>query len=291
MDIPCDNLYVCFPLQALEEICLIEAWQGDRRLFYGPVDTQRLSLNSQGGTVCLWARSAAAYLVDNECIPCSYYMPTADTLFLRYAAEYGLVNCLPPLLLKETMDIPKGLSRWSALDSFVKNTCGRQMYVDSEKRLGILEPSGKRICYFDQPEPGFTQARVQIKRSAPIARAVFKKENSDTYNRWAQPENLAGQQLNSSRCINLSALAPWQRQNAVKQLLLDSQKQYLQIQLTLPGLTAAGLYRRAAFQSKSLGQYDDLLVTELSLRSDSKGVYSTITLAPEPIDAVGFYIE
>lgn len=293
MDIPCDSLCVSFPLQALNEIETIEVWQGTRKLFYGPVDTQTAQRNKAGGSVTFWARSAAAYLVDNECIPCAYQMPTADTLIFRYAAEYGIENCLPPVMLENTLEIPKGSSRWNAIDTLVKSSTGRQIYVNSEKQLSLYTPTGQQWIFSDKTEEALcvTEAAVRIKRSAPVTRVVYKTENDEPYRHRAEQTDLNDRRIHKSRCMNLASLPPWRREAAVAQLLSDSRREYKTIHLKVTGLPPLALYDAAVFDSDSLGGQTGLILTELCLRSDSNGESCAVTLCPEQEDQIEFYID
>lgn len=290
---PCDSLYVCFPFFRIEEIVELEAWQGTQCLFSGPVDDQRVETGPDGSRVKLWARNKAAYLVDNECVPCSYQSPTADTLFLRYAAAYQLQNGLPPILLQETMDIPKGTSRWGAIHMLVKNVTGHSFTVDSGGTLRLLEPTGVLQRFSDRKDGGlaYQAACMRTRRSQPVAEVRYKTENTQGYNRRAESALLKQRGICTSRCLNLSALPSWQRKRAAELAVSESMKKYQTIVLTVPGAPVLELCDTALLYSSKLGEAPPMLITDLCWSGGRSGCFCKVTMCREQEAPPSFFIE
>lgn len=291
---PCDSLCVRTSEKIEAEAAEAEAWIDGKPLFSGPVDSQTAVYQETGRESTLWARSTAAFLVDNECVPCSYHMPTADTLYYHFAREFGFVNGLPPMLLEHTYDVQKGTSRWGALETFVKSVTGQQLIVDCEKRIRLLTPTDRTLLITDREGDKnglrFSRAQIKRKRSAPVTEVIYKKEAADPYNRRAANTEAAGKKLFRSRCLNLASLPAWRREKAAAQLIENSLKDYFKIEVTLPGLINAELYDRAVFESESAGVYNHLLVSAICLRSDSRGERTVLSLMPEYGACSEFYI-
>lgn len=283
VDTPCDSLYAEFPAQITGEIETVEAWAADTLLFRGQADTQTMVYGAFGGSMKLWARSMAACLVDNECMPCSYQMPTAETLFLKYAAELGLKNCLPPILLPQTFDIEKGTSRWGALDRLVRHVSGEQIYVNSLGELGVFTPLEPEITFSDGNEGmyQYIDAAHTVKRCKPIARVIYKTEIQSGYCHMAEQPEFMRRHIGSTRYLNLSALEPWRRQAAVDSLLVRGNGDYDTVTLTLAEIPRnLVLYQRAIFVSSKLDiQKKDMLVTGIDYQKNSKGTRCQIRLA------------
>ena len=89
-DAPCDDISVTFPIESLiNEIKFINVYNQDKLVFKGIVDQQTIEYTESGIFLNIIARSLAAYLVDNEAKPQTYYCPSLKTIFEKHIKPFG----------------------------------------------------------------------------------------------------------------------------------------------------------------------------------------------------------
>lgn len=141
--VPCDDLTVVFAyndnfpilsrIYLLDDSCedIEEAVLGREVLFSGIVDEQVLTADTDGAEIKVYARSFAALLTDNECIPQSYSNPTDDVIYHRHLAQFGLYTKPNNTSVRSgEMRIYKGESHYKAVERYCKQFYGGKPRID-----------------------------------------------------------------------------------------------------------------------------------------------------------------
>ncbi len=93
LDVPADSLTLTLPFaKKYREAVLAAAWEGDILRFYGPVD-EVITVSQSGKHILrLYARSLAAFLLDNEAEPLTYANPSNKLMAERHLLPFGVTE-------------------------------------------------------------------------------------------------------------------------------------------------------------------------------------------------------
>ncbi len=145
LDVPCDEMTVVFPYTAsfpkISRIYALNdefaddvesAIENKEVVFAGVVDERVASVTISSAVITVYARSPAALLVDNECVPQSYYCPTAAVICEKHLKPFGIaladsmtVRCGGEL------NVSKGSSHYDVLADFCEKFLGTTPRIDS----------------------------------------------------------------------------------------------------------------------------------------------------------------
>ncbi|MGN0522377.1 MAG: hypothetical protein ACI4IQ_07050 [Eubacterium sp.] len=271
----CDALSVRFKSDAfISEIVNVTAYNGDKLIFNGYCDNQRITQNDDGIEVYFYARSSACLLVDSQAQPFTYNRPTAKQLCLCFADKFGFECCLPEIHSKDKYEVAKGVSCYGAINNFVSLITGSNVYVTPDNRLKLLSQSVNVKSLNDYK---IVSASAITNRSEPISEISYKREASSGY--ILHTSSCLSKELGISReqFVNLTSLPQWQRDYTVLKRLKDSFGDYKVLELTVSGYVEDELYQRFNYISAG-GKYEDYVLTEKKYTFDKNGRFTRLTL-------------
>lgn len=281
-DTPCDALDVVFD-GALEkcEYKSIKMFYNDAVMFDGVVDVQTVEYGENGVTSRIQARSNAAFLVDNACIPCTYNKPSSTDLYEKHVKKYGLANRLPMLAGEYGLDVSIGDSDWSVINKFIKSVSSLHLRVNAQNELTTVESaSGKKICFSNdiQGSVHFSIAKVCIKRAGVVSKVTYKIDSQNNYIYHCDCKEMKDKGINTVRCVNLAELEDYRRGERVKSIIRNSMKNHFAVTLNLPYVLQAPIGTKADFCDRKIGSYDDMIVYSVDIKADGTGAKSVIVL-------------
>lgn len=128
LDVPADSLTLTLPFaKKYREAVLAAAWEGDILRFYGPVD-EVITVSQSGKHILrLYARSLAAFLLDNEAEPLTYANPSNKLMAERHLLPFGVTEMTTSGIrsmtaCRSTRECPIG-RRWSGFAESVTVRC------------------------------------------------------------------------------------------------------------------------------------------------------------------------
>lgn len=275
-DAACDGLRVSYSPDALpNELCSIEAYSSDKRIFNGYIDTQRDTTDNNGTSCFIYARSSACLLTDNEATPRTYDSPSALALYTANAKDYGFICDLPRVYSKEQYQVSKGTSCYRAIAEFVEGICGGRVVVDANNCITLLGNEEKHIILSD----GVISEKRIINRGDAITEIDYKIKSSNLFDHHIKSRFFEKRGIRKSKKENLSTLPIWQKEYMLKNMLADSARSYKSIELVLDGAIDINLGDRVDYLSRNLGKCEDMLATSVCHYLDSNGERTKIVLS------------
>ena len=141
LDVPADSLTLTLPFASrYRGAVYAAAWEGEVLRFYGPVD-EVVTVGQSGKLIMrLYARSLAAFLLDNEAEPLTYENPSNRMMAQRHLLPFGITdydNERHPLY--DSLQIDKGMSHWQALERFCRKRYGAAPRIEVARLLQRLD--------------------------------------------------------------------------------------------------------------------------------------------------------
>lgn len=272
IDAVCDSFRISFLSEnQLDEIVSIKAYDGDRFVFNGLVDTQRESYGKNGFECFIYARSSACILVDNEAKPCTYTNPTALSLFMRNAGGFGFSSSLPRLFYNCDYQVNKGTSCYGAINNFVRGLTGKNIFINPDNELFI--PSGDGNICLDDYE--IMSVKRVINRGSLISQADYKINSNNDYCYHIKSRFLEEQGVYTLVNLNLSSLPVWQRETTAENIIKNSAANYHKYEVVVSGVAFADMYDSASSMQYDFGDY---YISGISISFSSNGEKTKITL-------------
>lgn len=272
----CDGLRLTFEsAQPLGEIVCVKAYDEKRLVFNGAPDVQKLTADARGFVNFIYARSSAALLVDNEAKPFQYFKPSAEQLCLNNAADLGFTCELGRIYSESSYFVPKGKSRFGAINDFVFAVFGANIYVTPNNAIRAFELSD-RVKRLD----AYTLGSVSciINRSEPISEIDYKISAADNYVFHYKNEFAAKRGIRRGRLLNLSALPAWQREAAAQKLLSESCLDYYCVEACILGECDLELFDRVLVDIDGFAEKGEYVVYELVKSKGGDGEKTTALL-------------
>lgn len=229
----CAGLRLYFSLGKMPgEFYCVNVFDEEKHLFNGFCDLQKVTVANNLFECFVYARSSACLLVDNEALPFEYKNPTAAQLAFTNAVQYGFKLDLPNVYAQSNYIVPKGTSRFGALNNFVFAVYGMPVYADSENVLRVYEksPQVKTIS-----KNSVTSFVYTTDRSGVISCVDYKAKSESGYiyhckSKFAEKNNIL-----HSCALNLTGLPDWQRETAVKNKIVNSLSGYYSLNIKISG--------------------------------------------------------
>lgn len=273
---PCDGLRLSFimPL-SLGEISGVKAYDGDRLIFNGFADMQKITLDKNGFVHFIYARSSASLLVDNEAIPREYACPSANALCLCNASEFGFTTDLPDIYSENAYLVSKGRSCFAAINDFVRAVFGSDIYVDPNNVIRVYDGKGTLRNLDDY---SVSSASLIINRSEPISEIAYKISSADEYVYHFKSVLADERGIRRKRLLNLSSIPEWQRQEAARTSIEKSFSEYKCVEIMIVGECDLSLNDRVRVNLEGIGAVGEFAVFELARIKNKNGEKTVITL-------------
>lgn len=121
-DTPADDISIMFPVsKRIPSISRFVLSSDDRTIFTGIADKQVLTCNKNGSVLTVQGRSMAALLLDNEAMPCNYYMPDDMVIKINHLKPFGINlenESISPY--EESISVGKGVTHWEVIEEFCR---------------------------------------------------------------------------------------------------------------------------------------------------------------------------
>lgn len=240
------------------EIVSVRAYTDNGIVFNGFCDCQRVSVDSRGYEVFVYARSSAGILVDSQSKPYTFNCPSARQLWAQYARNLGFEYSLPEIFCNEKYEVSSGTSCFGAINNFVSALTGSEIIITPENKicLGDFSEDIKSLNKYT-----VLSASAVINRSEPIAEICYKREQDTDYKAHFVSNFAKKKGLIRTRFLNINSVAQWQRTNTVFRKMKDFFNSYMLLEITVSGTVDEPIYQRFSY-SGEIGNYDDYILTE-----------------------------
>lgn len=276
MNAACDGIRLSFLVDnPLGELCSLQVYKGDKHIFNGYVDTQRESVDINGLTCFLYARSSACILVDNEAMPYVYNSPSVQSLCFTNALPFGFSWDLPNIFCNQEYQVAKGISCFGAINDFTMGICGKRIAIDPDNCISLLE-SGHNVTIFDNDV--LSEKRV-INRGEVVTRLDYKTDASNGFDHHFKSRYFEKKGIATSKKCNVSTLPLWQKEYSLQGMLRSAGLDYLNFELVFDGVYDISLCDQIFYCSKVFGSVDDLIVTSICYSLNKNGETTRICLA------------
>lgn len=278
--VPCDSLLLQVAESApLPEIKAVKAYFETALIFNGCCDWQREYTDATGRHALLYARSSAAILTDNEAIPKTYTNPTAHTLFLLNAGDFGFQNALPSLLCEADYMVMKGDSCYQAIDQFVYALTNRHVTVNTENQLVI--PTGKHCLSL--PENAILNEGIITDRGIALSGIDYKTIGDTAYTHHIVSRYIESRGIHRTKAVSLSSLPAWQQNAALSGQLKAAANRYRQLEIKLSGCYFPSLFDTVDYPSSYDVPLNRYRITAITV-SGVSGSETTVLRLSEQIE-------
>lgn len=238
LDAVCDGLRVTvFSDTTFDELCGLKLFFDDNLVFNGYVDTQRESINENGYTCFIYARSSACLLTDSTSEPNNYYLPSVNALFCKNVEGMGFKNGLKNLCSNGYYQVDSGVSRYGAINNFVYALTGKSIMVTPLNELVLIEQDEELDL---SGYPVISQKRV-INRAQAVSEIKFKAYDDTNYKHHLVSKLMQKKSITNSIVKNVSRLPAWQKQRLVQNAMEKANESYYCFELVLDGFVDATL--------------------------------------------------
>ncbi len=226
LDVPCDDMTVVFGYSAsfpkISRIyALSDKYAGDEAaaienqdvIFAGVVDERVTNITVTSAVITVYARSLAALLVDNECVPQSYYCPTAEVIYEKHLKPFG-VALLESLTAKRNgeLTVSKGSSHYDVLADFCENFLDTVPRIDSTGVCRLNNTSTNGDLYFDNNSAallfsgaiGYTSLTVRENDYSRVSSVAVCSDGSLSYKTIIADEDASESGIVRTRYLNVS---------------------------------------------------------------------------------------
>lgn len=269
-DTPVVMLEITFPRrEETPDLTNIQVNHDEEVLFYGYCDEIIRSVDGDGATVTISARSPGSLLVDSEAAPATYTNLTATQFFNAELQPLGFTDLTLPntTATASRFQLNKGYSIWEAFQQLCFRLYGRYPHITSSNGLVVEAVTDEHYLVVNN-DPSVTNAirwcslEYITRRSSVISSVTYRDNNGAYTGVYTNPFN-DGQLVNRRRYVipraefaQTPALDPYQR-------ILKGELGLHSARLTLPGLinlwpgqairftdAACGTRTMAVYQSK-----------------------------------------
>ena len=166
---PADSLRAVFAVEGeVPALYSIEALDGDETVFSGRIDQQAEEFSGKGRFLTVYARSAAAVLLDNEARPQTYMCPSMRFLMKRHFEPLGFDRFVgPDKVFTGQFTVAKGMSEWAVLEKFAKIFLNTEPRIDMTGAIDVSGREGDGELFL--PAQSLVSFRRELKNSSLIS--------------------------------------------------------------------------------------------------------------------------
>lgn len=275
VDAPCHGLRLYFThSRALAELYSIRVFTDSKCIFNGYVDTQRETVNDDGITCFVYARSSACLLVDNQAKPFNYSHPCTQALYVLNAKEYGFTNRLPNIACDGNYLVTAGKSCWAAINDFVYGMTGNGIFVTADNCI-VPARQGKKSAISPH---SIVSARRVINRGDVISAIDYKNGDSRDYINHYRSNFFCSRRIRCTKKQNLGAFPDWQKNYILHNQLTQAGDDYMTYQLRLAEVWQGNLWDTVELQLGYFGRTGALEVSSIRYSMDKSGISTVVTL-------------
>ena len=289
LNVPADSLTVTCPYNDTirKNAQTIQAYNGDRLVFRGRIDSVDSIKRAQGVIMKITARSLAAALLDNEAEPVTYFDPTAVMIESRHLRPFGITLAnRDNQPYYDSLKIDKGMSHWSVIERFCRARYHSEPRISGDGTAYLDRRPSDEVAVFSDSGSGIPYISLNESRRPYrlISEIRLKFRQANTYGSVIRNANPEARQVTRVRYVNAAAdkttLA-----TADKMLENSNRRSYL-LKLSCAGCHCGLLGKRAEVRDSVLGTIGGLAVRKVSYTVSSRGEFSTIELEKENYNVV-----
>lgn len=273
---PADELVGEFPWSVLPPLYRLQVSDGERILFFGPVDVQQEKISPKGAFLRVEGRSLAALLLDNEAVPQTYYSPPFSTVFARHAAPYGFLRYRTPSGTEKIGEftVTKGTSEWQVFESFCRRAWSASPVLQEGNELTVGGSEENGVLLFGDSVRGMTYLSLTRTRREyeRISELLVRSAKDGRYTVSLTDEQALRDGIRRRRCLSASSAV------SAKQVLANARQKSLEYTLVLPGWPDVQPGRNAELSDRLLGRVAGLRVWSVEYELDTGGMLCIVTL-------------
>lgn len=267
------------PASTLPELLSIRAYDGNRLLFDGKIDSQRTAISKDGVTVVLDARDAGALLLDNQALPCVILRAQLGTVFSRFASAYGFgYYCARPDISIPMFTVRAGMSEWDVIVNFSRRAYGVTPYVSASRVMFSRRGTNAPVVISNSGNGlRFSSVSHTLSPYSVISRVYIRDENG-FYSSMVDNPSAPRTQASRKRYVIPATEYASNIGLDANQRLRRSMFGYEQLTVTLPQILDAALGQEAEIRDSLLSRYN-LMITKREYIVDANGIVTRLTLA------------
>lgn len=275
--VPADALYATFPYTPTAELSALTLYDDEKPVFIGVIDEEEHICDHRGTFLKVSARSLAAYLLDNEAMPCAYDHPSLSMIAQRYVKPFGLtIGTESDEVFFGEQSVTKGTSCWKALKNFCIACYSAVPRISS---VGVVYPKGIEnggVTVFGDDGVQYTRLREVKKRCEEISAVRVKATNTGTYSYPIVNKSAKERGVRRERYLN--AVLTESPMRCADAMIANGSKKSYAVYLRCEGCLLGTEGSRADLTDAVIGVEDDLYISAVHYRMTSDGEYSDITL-------------
>lgn len=271
---PADEFVGEFSWSALPPLYRLRVLDGQKVIFYGPLDVQQEQHSSKGDFVRVEGRSMAALLLDNEAVPQMYYSPPFSTVFSRHAVPYGFSQYLVPKGTVKIGDftVAKGMSEWQVLESFCRRAWNAVPTMQEGDVFTIGKVEGEAPLVFGDLGQGFgclskTKTNLEYIR---ISEVLTRNPQNGRYTVSDKEKQALRDGIQRRRCMATTANG--------RQVIDNANQKSLEYTWVLPGWPNIEPGKPVEINDRYFGHVEGLTVWSTKCSLDAAGMVCTVTL-------------
>ncbi len=273
---PADEFVGEFSWSALPPLYRLRVLDGQKVIFYGPLDVQQERHSPKGDFVRVEGRSMAALLLDNEAVPQMYYSPPFSTVFSRHALPYGFLQYHVPKGTVKIGDfsVTKGMSEWQVLESFCRRAWNAVPTMQGGDVLTVGQAEEESPLAFRDLGLGLgclsrTKTRCEYAR---ISEVLIRNPQNGRYTVSYTDEQALRDGIRRRRCMGASQTANG------RQVAQNAMRKSLKYTWVLPEWPNIEPGKNAEINDRYFGRVEGLTVWSTKYSLDASGMVCTVTL-------------
>lgn len=284
LGVPADSLQLIVPYgkKLIDTADTISAYDGDRLIFIGQIDSV-INIRQNGAAVTkLTARSPAAALLDNEAEPLTYIRPAAELIANRHLKPMGIdeYEC-DNTPIDGILIIDKGMSHWQVFQRFCKRRYGTEPRISGTGKAFFKGAKSDKVIRFSDRGEGvrYISMKEYKLRNKLISDVRLKLKENAGYSSVLKNSNPECEHISRTRYVNLSA------DNGsivtAKNIISDSNIAAYAVVLECPVCLTDIIGQKAVIEDSVTGVLSQMKVGKLRYTLGINGEKTTVRLIKE----------
>ncbi|MCH5299568.1 MAG: hypothetical protein J1E96_07390 [Ruminococcus sp.] len=277
--VPADDISISFPvIKDLPELCELTIREESEIIFYGQVDEQQTVVSSSAVLTRIVARSMAAVLLDNESKPVSYYCPSTSIVFSRHLEPFNITSYKGnDVVLKETLNIAKGMTNWQALYTFCMRAYGKPPRIEADGTVNLNGIECDKSVYFSNVDGvHYISLKENNKRCNTLSDVWVKLSAGDGYVLNVINEDAKARKIKRERYLDATSASasPIVAQTMIRNSVDNS----YELIVVSPERLVNVLGASAIVDDSYIGRRENLYVSNIYYNLTPDGERTTVTL-------------
>lgn len=262
----------------LPEILSVKAYDGNRLLFEGQIDSQKSTVSRDGVLAAIDARDAGAFLLDNQALPCVMLYAQLGTVFSRFAQPYGFgYYCARAAASIPMFTVRAGQSEWDALVNFSRRAYGVTPYIASSRVMFSRRSTGAALVISNSGDGlRFTSISHSFVPYSIVSK-VYIRDDNGFYSLSVSNASAARTKTTRKRYVIPTTEYAGNVGLDANQRIRRSMFEYEQLVVTLPQVLDAPLGQEVEIRDALLRRFN-LMIVGREVNVSPNGVVTKLTL-------------